>query len=303
MSSFSDFKKKSKTSIDVLVKKFAEEEGGKKDYKDERFWRPTLDKAKNGFAVIRFLPTVDGEDIPWVKLYSHAFQGPGGWYIENSLTTLGKQDPVSEMNSLLWKSGMDSDKDLARQRKRKLNYISNILVVSDPANPQNEGKVFLFKYGQKIFEKVQEAMQPEFKDEDPIDPFNFWTGANFKLKVRNVGGYVNYDKSEFDSPSPLVSGDDAQLEKIWRSQHSLKEHTDPSNFKTYEELKTKLESVLKGDIRGKAPMGQRTAEDVDEEELAEKQWGGTPKTKKPPVEDEVDDSTDALEYFQKLADD
>ncbi|MBM3910977.1 MAG: single-stranded DNA-binding protein [Thaumarchaeota archaeon] len=303
MSTFSDFKKKSKTSIDVLVKKFEEEEGSKKDYKDERFWRPTLDKAKNGFAIIRFLPTIDGEDIPWVKFYSHAFQGPGGWYIENSLTTLGKQDPVSEMNSLLWKSGMDSDKDLARQRKRKLNYISNILVVSDPANPQNEGKVFLFKYGQKIFEKIQEAMQPEFKDEDPIDPFNFWTGANFKLKVRNVGGYVNYDKSEFDSPSPLGGGDDAQLEKIWRSQHSLKEHTNPSNFKTYEELKTKLESVLKGDIRGKAPMGQRTVEDVDEEELAEKQWGGSSKTKKPPVEDEVDDSTDALEYFKKLAND
>jgi hypothetical protein len=198
---------------------------------------------------------------------------------------------------------MDSDKDLARQRKRKLNYISNIYVISDPANPQNEGKVFLFKYGQKIFEKIQEAMQPEFKDEEPIDPFNFWTGANFKLKVRNVGGYVNYDKSEFDSSSALLGGSDAELEKIWNTQNALKEFTDPSNFKSYEELKTKLESVLKGDIRGKAPMGQRTAEDVEEEELAEKQWGGSTKTKKPPVEEESDDSTDALEYFKKLAED
>ena len=294
---FSDLKKKSRTSIDQLVKRL-EEDSNKKDYKDDRFWRPELDKSKNGFAVIRFLPSVDGEDIPWIKLYSHAFQGPGGWYIENSLTTLNQKDPVSEMNSMLWNSGTDSDKDLARQRKRKLNYISNIYVVSDPANPQNEGKVFLFKYGSKIFEKIQEAMQPEFKDEDPVDPFNFWNGANFKLKIRQVGGYVNYDKSEFDSPTPLLNGDDEKLEKIWKSQYGLKPFIEPSNFKSYDELKQKLQDVLKGDVRGKAPSA-RTADEIDDEEFVEKP---SSVKSKPQVEEVVDDETDALDYFKRLAD-
>jgi|LauGreDrversion4_2_1035121.scaffolds.fasta_scaffold35620_2 hypothetical protein len=297
MGSFSDFKKKSKSSIDQLVQKM-QQDNNKNDYKDDRFWRPKLDNAKNGFAVIRFLPAIEGEDIPWVKLYSHAFQGPGGWYIENCLTTLGQKDPVSEMNTQLWNSGLDSDKDLARQRKRKLNYISNIYVVSDPAEPSNEGKVFLFKYGQKIFEKVQEAMQPEFKDEDPLDPFNFWNGANFKLKIRSVGGYVNYDKSEFDSPTPLLGGEDEKLEKIWKSQHALKSFVDPTNFKSYDDLKQKLFDVLKGDIRGSGSTQTRTAEDVDEEDLKEKK----PSLRsKPPVEDQVDEETDALDYFKKLA--
>jgi hypothetical protein len=297
MGSFSDFKKKSKSSIDQLVQKM-QQDNTKNDYKDDRFWRPKLDNAKNGFAVIRFLPAIEGEDIPWVKLYSHAFQGPGGWYIENCLTTLGQKDPVSEMNTQLWNSGLDSDKDLARQRKRKLNYISNIYVVSDPAEPSNEGRVFLFKYGQKIFEKIQEAMQPEFKDEDPLDPFNFWNGANFKLKIRSVGGYVNYDKSEFDSPSALLGGEDDKLEKIWKSQHALKSFVDPSNFKSYDELKQKLFDVLKGDIRGGGSAPTRTAEDVDAEDLKEKK----PSIRsKPPVEEQVDEETDALDYFKKLA--
>ena len=296
MSSFNDFKKKSKTSIEQLVKKL-EQDNTKKDYKDDRFWRPELDKAKNGFAIIRLLPAVNGEDVPWSKLYSHAFQGPGGsWYIENSLTTLSKNDPVSEMNSLLWKSGLDADKDLARQRKRKLNYISNIYVVSDPANPQNEGKTFLFKYGVKIFEKIQEAMTPEFKDETPLDPFNLWNGANFKVKIRSVGGYVNYDKSEFDSPAPLLDGDDSKLEAIWKQEHPLKEFTEESNFKSYDELKNKLHEVLKGDIRGKAPTSPKTAEDV-EDVMVEKP--SILKSKAP--KQEVDEETDALEYFQKLA--
>ena len=297
MGSFSDFKKKSKSSIDQLVQKM-QQDNTKNDYKDDRFWRPKLDNAKNGFAVIRFLPAIEGEDIPWVKLYSHAFQGPGGWYIENCLTTLGQKDPVSEINTQLWNSGLDSDKDLARQRKRKLNYISNIYVVSDPAEPSNEGRVFLFKYGQKIFEKIQEAMQPEFKDEDPLDPFNFWNGANFKLKIRSVGGYVNYDKSEFDSPSALLGGEDDKLEKIWKSQHALKSFVDPSNFKSYDELKQKLFDVLKGDIRGGGSAPTRTAEDVDAEDLKEKK----PSIRsKPPVEEQVDEETDALDYFKKLA--
>lgn len=297
MASFNEFKKKSKTSIDQLVKKL-EQDNTKKDYKDDRFWRPELDKAKNGFAIIRFLPAVDGEDIPWAKLYSHAFQGPNGsWYIENSLTTLGKNDPVSEMNSILWKSGSDSDKDLARQRKRKLNYISNVYVVSDPANPQNEGKVFLFKYGVKIFEKIQEAMTPEFKDESPIDPFNLWNGSNFKIKIRSVGGYVNYDKSEFDSPAPLLEGNDSKLEEIWKKEIPLAEFTNESNFKSYDELKNKLHEILGGDIRGKAPSTIKTAEDVDD--IMEKV--STLKSKSSPRNN--DEDSDALEYFQKLAED
>ena len=301
MGTFNDFKKKSKSSVEELVKKMQEDSNKSDSYKDDRFWRPKLDSSKNGFAIIRFLPAVDGEDIPWVKLYSHAFQGPGGWYIENCLTTLGQKDPVSEMNTQLWNSGIDSDKDLARERKRKLNYISNIYVVSDPAEPSNEGKVFLFKYGSKIFEKIQEAMQPEFKDEDPIDPFNFWKGANFRLKVRFVGGYTNYDKSEFDAPSALVDGEDSKLEKVWKTQYPLKPFIDPTNFKSYDELKQKLFDVLKGDIRGTGSMASnKTAEDFDSEDLKEKK----PSIKsKPPVEEQVDEETDALDYFKKLAED
>jgi hypothetical protein len=292
---FSDLKKKSKSGMEDLIKKM-EDQTKTKDYKDDRFWRPEQDKSGNGFAIIRFLPPVDGEDVPWVKLYNHAFQGTGGWYIENSLTTLGQKDPVSEMNNQLWNSGLESDKDLARIRKRKLTYIANIYVVSDPANPQNEGKVFLYKFGTKIFEKIQESMKPEFNDEEPVNPFDFWKGANFRIKIRKVGGFTNYDKSEFDSSTALLD-DDAKLEKIWKSQYPLLPLVDPSNFKTYEELKTRLNEVLGGDIRSAAP-NTKTAEDFSEE-LVEKK--PQMKTKKSPVESDVDEETDALSYFQKLA--
>ena len=293
---FNDLKKKSKSGIDDLIKKM-EDQTKTKDYKDDRFWRPEQDKSGNGFAIIRFLPPVDGEDMPWVKMYNHAFQGTGGWYIENSLTTLGQKDPVGELNNQLWNSGLESDKDLARVRKRKLTYIANVYVVSDPANPQNEGKVFLYKFGTKIFEKIQEAMKPEFNDEEPVNPFDFWKGANFRIKIRKVGGYTNYDKSEFDSAGPLFD-DDAKMEKIWKAQHALLPLVDASNFKTYEELKTRLYEVLVGDIRGTAPSSTKTAEDVSEE-LTEKK----PNLKsKKPVEEDVDDESDALSYFQKLAD-
>jgi hypothetical protein len=291
---FNDLKKKSKSGMEDLIKKM-EDQTKTKDYKDDRFWRPEQDKSGNGFAIIRFLPAVDGEDVPWVKVYNHAFQGTGGWYIENSLTTLGQKDPVSEMNTQLWNSGLESDKDLARQRKRKLTYIANIYVVSDPANPQNEGKVFLYKFGTKIFEKIQEAMKPEFNDEEPVNPFDFWKGANFRIKIRKVGGYTNYDKSEFDSQTAL-SDDDAKLEKIWKSQYALLPLVDASNFKTYDELKTRLNEVLGGDIRNVAPNA-KTAEDVSDD-LQEKK--PTLKSKKP-VEEDVDEETDALSYFQKLA--
>lgn len=292
---FSDLKKKSKSGMEDLIKKM-EDQTKTKDYKDDRFWRPEQDKSGNGFAIIRFLPPVDGEDVPWVKVYNHAFQGTGGWYIENSLTTLGQKDPVSEMNNQLWNSGLESDKDLARIRKRKLTYIANIYVVSDPANPQNEGKVFLYKFGTKIFEKIQESMKPEFNDEEPVNPFDFWKGANFRIKIRKVGGFTNYDKSEFDSSTALLD-DDAKLEKIWKSQYPLLPLVDSSNFKTYEELKTRLNEVLGGDIRSAAPNA-KTAEDFSEE-LVEKK--PQLKTKKSPVESDADEETDALSYFQKLA--
>ena len=294
---FSDLKKKSKSGIEDLIKKM-EDQTKTKDYKDDRFWRPEQDKSGNGFAIIRFLPPVDGEEVPWVKVYNHAFQGPGGWYIENSLTTLGQKDPVGELNNMLWNSGLESDKDLARVRKRKLTYISNIYVVSDPANPQNEGKVFLYKFGTKIFEKIQEVMKPEFQDEEPINPYDFWKGASFRIKIRKVGGYTNYDASKFDSQAPL-SNDDAQLERIWKSQHALLPFLDSSNFKSYDELKARMQEVLGGDIRGAAPTSQKTAEDIAEE-LVEKK----PALKqKKQVEEDVDDESDALSYFQRLAED
>jgi len=287
MASFADFKKKSKSSIEDLSKKI-EDMGKKESYKDDRYWRPELDKSSNGYAVIRFLPAIASEEIPWVKLFSHGFKGLGGWYIENSRTTLNEKDPVSEMNSKLWNSGIESDKDIARARKRRQNYISNILVVSDPANPQNEGKVFLYKYGKKIFEKIQEAMQPEFQDETPVNPFDFWEGANFKLKVRKVSGFVNYDKSEFDSPAPVMDGDDEQLEKIWNQQYSLTEIVDPKNFKTYEELKEKMHRVVGEDIRATDTV-QKTAEVTE--------FSGETEEVKP------DEKMDNLSYFEKLAND
>jgi hypothetical protein len=288
--SFADFKKRSQSSIGELTKKI--EELNKKDsYKDDRFWRPELDKASNGYAVIRFLPSAEGEDLPWAKFYSHGFKGKGGWYIENSLTTLGQKDPVSEMNTELWNSGVESDKDIARARKRRLHYVSNILIVSDPANPQNEGKVFLYKYGKKIFDKIQEAMQPEFADEEAINPFDFWAGANFKLKVRKVAGFINYDKSEFDSASALFDGEDSKLEDLWKTQYALNEFTDPANFKSYDELKKRLRDVLGSDIRHtdipEAPTAESTT--FNDNESSETRSGGT------------QEDTDALTYFERLA--
>ena len=288
--SFADFKKRSQSSIGDLTKKI--EQLNKKDsYKDDRFWRPELDKSSNGYAVIRFLPATEGEDLPWAKYYSHGFKGKGGWYIEKSRTTIGEKDPVSEMNTELWNSGVEKDKDIARERKRRLHYVSNILVVSDPANPQNEGKVFLYKFGKKIFDKIQEAMQPEFEDEDPINPFDFWSGANFKLKVRKVAGFINYDKSEFESSSALLDGDDAKLEELWKTEYALSEFTDPSTFKTYDELKKRLNEVLGSDIRQTEVSETSTAESTEFSNEDSPSTG---------VEDSQED-TDALSYFEKLA--
>jgi len=250
MSSFANLKR-SRNDLDKLTKAIEDstsptsKEAGSKD--DTRLWQPTVDKAGNGMAVIRFLPApaVDGDDaLPWVRRFDHGFQGPGGWYIENSLTTLGQKDPVSEYNTTLWNSGIEANKEIARKQKRRLHYIANILVVSDPSNPSNEGEIKLFKFGKKIFDKITEAMNPEFADETPINPFDMWEGANFKLKIRNVEGYRNYDKSEFADKSALLDGDDEKLEALWKKEFSLKEFTEPSNFKSYEVLKAKLDKVL-----------------------------------------------------------
>jgi len=291
--SFADFKKRSHNNIDQLTKKM-EEMNTKESFKDDRFWRPELDKSSNGFAIIRFLPAPDGDDLPWAKYYSHGFKGRGGWYIENSLTTIGQKDPVSEMNTELWNSGIESDKDIARQRKRRLHYVSNILIVSDPANPQNEGKVFLYKYGKKIFDKIQEAMQPEFEDEEAINPFDFWGGANFKLKVRKVAGFINYDKSEFESSSALFDGDDEQLETTWKTEYALSEFTDPSNFKSYDELKKRLNEVLGSDIREPAPDNTPTAETTNFDNREDSPSSSD-------VSTDTNEETDALSYFEKLA--
>lgn len=288
--SFKDMKRKSVGSISELTKKLESAEK-KNSYQDDRFWKPTLDKASNGMAVFRFLPAPENEDMPWAKLYTHAFKVGGRWYIENSRTTIGEKDPVSEMNSELWNSGLESDKDIARDRKRKLSYISNILVLKDPGAPENEGKVFLYKYGVKIFNKIQEAMQPEFDDEDPINPFDYWAGANFKLKVRKVGGYINYDKSEFESPSELLGGEDSKLEELWKTQHSLQAFVAPDQFKTYDELKKKLQEVVGDDIRATESdfVSQKTVEDVVVEDTTSSDSGET-----------EGEETDALSYFQQL---
>tara|TARA_B100000131_G_scaffold314172_1_gene350585 strand:- start:2380 stop:3300 length:921 start_codon:yes stop_codon:yes gene_type:complete len=270
---------------------------------DERLWKPELDKSGNGFAVIRFLPAPDGEDMPWAKIWSHAFKGPQGqWYIENSLTTLGKDDPVGELNRELWNSGKESDKAIARAQKRKLSYYSNIYVVSDPAHPENEGKVFLYKYGKKIFDKLVEAMQPAFADETPIDPFNFWKGADFKLKIRKVDGYWNYDKSEFAAPATLGGFDDEQLEEIWKKGYSLAEFEDSKNFKSYDALKARLDLVLKSQARV-APSLDESLEDETEGRGTPRDWGAevTEFRQKSAVAAPAAEETDTLSYFQSLA--
>ena len=267
----------------------------KKSYKDERLWKPELDKSGNGYAVIRFLPAVEGEDLPWGKVWSHAFQGPTGqWYIENSLTTIGQKDPVSEYNTKLWNTGIESDKEIARKQKRKLSYYSNIYVVSDPKHPENEGKVFLFKYGKKIFDKLTAAMSPEFQDEEAINPFDFWEGANFKLKIRKVDGYWNYDKSEFEGTSALFQ-DDSDIERVWKTSYPLAEFSAASNFKSYDELKTRLENVLSGTV--KVGNVNEHTQQFDDEPTAPPVVDTKPVESTPPKNDD----DDAMAYFEKLA--
>jgi len=310
--SFENLKKQSKLGslTEKLVKeveKMSSSGGGP----DERFWKPEMDKTGVGSAVIRFLPAPEGEELPWVKIYAHAFQGPGGWYIENSLTTIGQKDPVSEHNRELWNSGSEKDKETVRKQKRKLSYYSNIYVVKDPANPQNEGKVFLFKFGKKIFDKILNAMQPEFEDEEPINPFDFWGGANFRLKIRKVEGYWNYDKSEFDSSGPLLEDDDA-LEAIWKKEYSLSAIVAPDQFKSYEDLEKRLKYVL-GQKSARAAVQEQeddyesyTQTPSKEESVIaelEQSFARSKSPSLPKIETSDEDEDDALSYFQRLAED
>ena len=255
--SFASLKSKS-GSFDKLTQQIEKMSKPKGAGPDERLWKPGVDKSGNGYAVIRFLPEPDGEDLPWAQVFSHAFQGNGGWYIENSLTTLGQKDPVGELNRTLWNSGLDSDKETARKQKRKLSYYSNIYVVKDQLNPDNEGKVFLYKYGKKIHDKIVSSMQPQFEDEEPINPFDLWNGADFRIKIQTIGGYWNYDKSDFAPAATLGGFEDEKLESIWKGQYSLKEFTDLKNFKSYEELSARLNVVLNKSAR---PVVQTNEED------------------------------------------
>ena len=313
--SFADLKKQSSLgSLTSKLVKEMEKNSNSGNGSDERLWKPEMDKTGNGFAVIRFLPAPEGEDLPWAKIYTHAFQGTGGWYIENSLTTIGQKDPVSEYNRGLWNSGNEKDKETVRKQKRKMSYYSNIYVVKDPANPANEGKVFLFKYGAKIFDKITEAMQPEFEDETPINPFDFWQGANFKLKIVKKDGYWNYDKSEFDRVAPLLDDDDA-MEAIWKKEYSLTAITAADQFKSYEDLEKRLKYVL-GQKSANLP---RFDEEVENEDNNRGSY--TPDFSSRSQESELpkdlsqelnelssisssnygDDEDDAMSYFQRLA--
>jgi hypothetical protein len=299
--SFQNLKKQSK--LGSLTEKLVREveKMSSSSSKDERVWSLNVDKTGNGYAVIRFLPSPEGEDLPFVKVYSHAFQGPGGWLIDNCLTTLNQKCPVCEHNSTLWNSGVDANKEIARKQKRKLTYVSNIYVVKDPTNPENEGKVFLFKYGKKIFDKLTAAMQPEFEDEQAIDPFDFWNGANFKLKAKNVAGYRNYDSSEFASPSAL-NDDDEVLEAIWKKQYSLSEFVSPTEYKSYEELKKRLNYTLglKSSTRSLSPEEEGEDEGSYAPPLTEdlKQELNSLSSNRSSYEDEDDDT---LSYFARLA--
>jgi hypothetical protein len=309
--SFSNLKKQSSLgSLTSKLVKEVEKMNNSSSGSDDRLWKPEVDKAGNGYAVIRFLPAPNNEELPWAKMYSHAFQGPGGWYIENSLTTLGQKDPLGEYNRELWNSGNESDKDTVRKQKRKLSYYSNIYVVQDKANPENEGRVFLYKYGKKIFDKIMEAMQPEFEDETPINPFDFWQGANFKLKIKKVAGYWNYDSSEFDRTSQLFEDDDA-MEAVWEKQHSLEQIIAADQFKTYDQLEARLKLVLgqkksvpsfdesyEDESEGRGSFTPDFASKVTNDPIAGKvDMGGSYE----PVESKDSDEDDALSYFQKLA--
>lgn len=301
---FKDLKKRT-NALQELQKKI--EDDNKPSYaKDERIWSPTRDKAGNGFAIIRFLPAHDEEDMPFVKLYSHGFQDKGGWYIENSLTTLGQKDPCGQMNSADWATGDEELRNIVRKRSRKTNYYSNIYVVKDAGNPENEGKVFIFRYGTKIFEKIMDMVNGnEVEGRKAVNVFNMWEGANFELRVKKVAGYPNYDSSTFSAPGVLENFDDGQLESIYNREHKLQPLVAPDQFKTFDELQDRLDIVL--GLKSAPAKGSSTAKketvSIDEK----------PVFAKPPLaaDDDDDESTEettsddddeSLSYFQSLVD-
>jgi hypothetical protein len=300
--SFQTLKQNREAAISKLVAA-SSSDGEKKSYGDDRMWKPSVDKAGNGYAVIRFLPAGEGEELPWVRYWDHGFKGSTGrWYIEKSLTSIGQQDPVSELNSQLWNSGRDEDKEIARQRKRRLHHVSNILVVSDSANPENEGKVFLYEYGKKIMDKIMDVMQPQFQDETPVNPFDFWGGANFKLKIRQAEGYRNYDKSEFDAPSALFDGDETRLEEIYNKLYKLSEFTNAESYKSYAELKKKLYEVIgEADVANTFTPNQTVEMNTTKEPTLD-----APTPVDTPINDNDDPydsggADDTLSYFARLA--
>lgn len=302
--SFANLKSKS-MDVSKLVSAANEMNGGgteKKSYGDDRFWKPTVDEGGNGYAVVRFLPAAEGQELPWVRYWDHFFKGPSGqWYIEKSLTTIGQNDPVSELNTRLWNSGIEDDKDTARKQKRRLHYVSNILVVQDPSNPANNGKVFLYDFGKKIFDKIMDKMQPEFPGEEPVVPFDFWNGADFQLKIRNVAGYRNYDKSEFKAPSALYEADEVKLEATYNQMFDLGEFTAPTSFKPYDELKGRLEVVLGTAVGANAVAATANVSQTAEENVGRSAPEPEIVSSPAPAVGTEDDEDDTLSYFAKMA--
>lgn len=297
--SFSNLKRSRKSAFEQLTKAVETATKSNTRSADERFWKPTVDASGNGSAIIRFLPPAEGEDVPFVRYWDHGFQGPGGWYIEKSLTTIGQDDPVSEMNGQLWATGVKANRELvSRDRKRRLHYVSNIYVIKDPANPSNEGKVFLYEYGKKIFDKINDLMHPEFEDETAVNPFDLWEGADFRLRIRKYEGYRNYDKSEFDSPSELLDGDDEKLEKVYNQLFELQEFVDPKNFKSYAELEARLARVL-------GPAGSAAAAHAADGDEQAPAWSPpaaeAKESEQAPWDAGSDDEDGDLKYFQDLA--
>lgn len=302
MSNFSQLKQTSQDSLRKLTEqmnKMNPESESKKG--DENFWKPTVDKAGNGSAIIRFLPAPEGEDVPFVRYWDHGFQGPGGkWYIEKSLTSIGEKDPVAEYNSKLWKESDNDDspqRKQARKQKRRLHYVANIYVVKDPGNPENNGKVFLYDFGKKIFEKLNAVMHPVddgIEEKKPINPFCLWTGANFYLRMRQVDGYRSYETSSFGESKSLLD-DDKALETVWKQEHSLKGFLDHSKYKTFAELDRRLKEVLELNV----PSTPDEAPKMAEPPVARTAPAKTLPERKTPVLDEEDE--DDLSFFKKLA--
>ena len=302
--SFADLKR-NRTDLSKLVAQAQETSGAQQTQRqsdDPRFWMPTRDKAGNGYAVIRFLPGDASAATPWIRYWDHAFKGPTGqWYIEKSLTSIGQQDPLSELNSKMWNSGVESDKTIVRQRKRNLRYVANVLIVSDPSAPENEGQVKLYRFGKKIFDKIMDSMQPQFPDEKPVNPFDMWEGADFTVKIRKVEGYPNYDASSFKAPA-AVPGSDEELEELYNKQHDLNEWVDPKNYKTYDELKSRLAMVL-GEQAPRTMKQEASLEMDDEIPDFPKADAPAPQAAPEPAISTAESSSDddTMSYFAKLA--